>query len=76
MKKPTMPTVVDDDEGTILVMKDGREIRGYAYSNSDERHLKMQRARDYVQGYVDATEKFISRIDNLMKRIKSGEDTR
>jgi hypothetical protein len=36
----------------------------------------MQRARDYVQGYVDATEKFISRIDNLMKRIKSGEDTR
>ena len=76
MKRPTQPIVTDDDEGTIFVRKGNGELRAYAYNNDDERRVKMQRARDYVEGYVDATEKFFSRIDTLMKRIEAGEDAR
>lgn len=76
VKRPAQPSVVDDDEGTIFVRKDGEELRAYNYDNDDERRIKMQRARDYVEGWVDSAEKIFSRIDTLMKRIESGEDTR
>jgi hypothetical protein len=68
------PTVVDDDNGTITVQILGEEIRGWSYSNDDERRVKMQRARDYVEGWCDASEKIFSIFKRLLnKGVSEGE---
>ena len=50
--------VVDNDRGEITVTRDGVEIRGWSYSNEDERRMKMFAAREYRDGWEDAAEAF------------------
>ena len=47
------PRVVDDDNGEITVEMDGRELRGWSYSDDAERRTKMLCAREYVEGWCD-----------------------
>jgi hypothetical protein len=50
------PRVTDNDSGEITVSLDGRELRGWSYSNDGERRQKMLQAREYVEGWHDARE--------------------
>lgn len=50
----TAMRVIDNDLGEITVTRDGREIRGWSYTNDDEHRNKMLAAREYVEGYEDA----------------------
>lgn len=71
MKNP--PRITDNDDGVITVTVGKTEVRVYAYTDDNGRRIKMQRAREYVEGWIDGQGKIISRIDNLMKAIQSGE---
>ena len=50
------PKVIDSDEGDITVELDGKELRGWIYSNDAERRQKMVQAREYVEGWCDGRE--------------------
>lgn len=50
------PRVVDNDKGAITVLLDGKELRGWSYSNDAERRQKMLQAREYVEGWCDGLE--------------------
>lgn len=47
------PRVIDNDRDEITVTLDGKELRGWSYSNEGERRMKMLAAREYVEGYCD-----------------------
>jgi len=63
--KPKQPRVIDNDEGEITIELDGEELRGWSYKNETERRTKMLCAREYVEGWCDATEKIFSGITAL-----------
>ena len=63
--RPKQPTVIDNDEGEITVELNGEELRGWSYKNDDERRTKMLCAREYVEGWCDASEKIFSGLDTL-----------
>jgi hypothetical protein len=46
-------TVTDNDHGEITVTHNGIELRGWSYSNDNERRTKMLCAREYVEGWYD-----------------------
>jgi hypothetical protein len=48
------PTVVDFDDGEISVRINGEELRGWSYTNDDERRQKMLLAREFVEGWCNA----------------------
>jgi hypothetical protein len=54
MPKLNNPRVIDDDHGMITVTLDSRDLRGWYYSNDNERRTKMLCAREYVEGWHDA----------------------
>lgn len=47
--------VIDNDQGEIIVTLDGKELRGWSYSDDSERRAKMLAAREYVEGWHDGT---------------------
>lgn len=49
------PRVTDNDKDKITVSLEGEELRGWSYANDTERRQKMQMAREYVEGWCDAT---------------------
>jgi hypothetical protein len=48
--------VVDNDKDEITVMDGDKEIRGWSYANDTERRVKMLCAREFVEGWYQATE--------------------
>lgn len=48
--------VTDNDAGKISVTLNDEELRGWSYSNDDERRTKMVCAREYVEGWCDSKE--------------------
>lgn len=50
------PRVTDDDGDTITVSLAGKEIRSWSYFNQDERREKMKLAREFVEGWFQASE--------------------
>jgi hypothetical protein len=52
-KRPENPRVIDNDRDEITVTLDGKELRGWSYSNEAERRTKMLQAWEYVEGYCD-----------------------
>lgn len=50
------PRVTDNDAGEISVTFNGKELRGWSYANDSERRMKMLAAREYVEGWCDASE--------------------
>lgn len=47
------PRVIDNDKDEITVARDGKELRGWSYSNDAERRQKMVQAHEYVEGWCD-----------------------
>ncbi len=47
------PRLTDNDHGEITVDLEGKQLRGWTYSNDDERRQKMAQAREYVEGWCD-----------------------
>jgi hypothetical protein len=45
--------LIDNDHGEITVTLHGKEVRGWSYSNDNERRMKMLAAREYVEGWYD-----------------------
>jgi hypothetical protein len=50
---PINPHVIDDDVDEITVQYQGKELRGWSYTNDNERRTKMLCAREYVEGWCD-----------------------
>lgn len=50
------PRVIDNDRDEITVTLDGKEIRGWTYDTEDTRRTKMLAAREFVEGWFQATE--------------------
>lgn len=48
--------VKDNDRDEITVMDGEKEIRGWSYANDLERRVKMLCAREFVEGWYQATE--------------------
>lgn len=48
--------VTDNDKDEISVTFDGKEIRAWSYSHRNEQFWKMQMAREFVEGWYQATE--------------------
>jgi len=51
------PKVIDNDTDEITVSFNGKELRGWSYSNDAERRTKMLCAHEYVEGYCDGMER-------------------
>ena len=51
------PRVIDNDHDEITVTLDGKELRGWSYSNSAVQHRAMLCAREYVEGWCDGRAK-------------------
>lgn len=47
------PKVTDNDNGEISVTFNGKELRGFIYSDDQTRRLKMLAAREYIEGWCD-----------------------
>ncbi len=54
------PRVTDNDKGEITVTLNGRELRGWSYTDEFERRQKMMQAREYVEGWCDAASEIAS----------------
>lgn len=69
------PKVIDNDKDEITVSLNGKELRGLSYA---ERRQKMLQAREYVEGWCDATARLRSTIDlrsnNHLCEMKPGYD--
>lgn len=51
-----IPRIKDNDAGEITASLSGKEIRGWSYADDAERRVKMLMAREYVEGWYQATE--------------------
>ena len=49
----TTPRVKDNDRDEITVTLDGKEIRGWSYENEAERRVKIGKAREFVEGWLE-----------------------
>lgn len=45
------PKVIDNDIDEITAVLDGKEIRGWSYSNEAERRVKIKAAREFCEGW-------------------------
>jgi hypothetical protein len=48
------PKVVDNDRDEITAALEGKETRGWSYSNEDERRMKITAAREFCEGWYQA----------------------
>lgn len=51
----TSPRVIDNDRDEITVTLDGKEIRGWSYASEAERRTKMLAAREFCEGWYQAS---------------------
>lgn len=55
--KNATPRVVDNDRDEITVTLDGKELRGWSYASEAERRTKMLLAREFVEGWFQASKR-------------------
>lgn len=55
--------VVDNDKDEITVMNGEFEVRGWSYASEPERRTKILCAREFVEGFGEATDTLKNRID-------------
>lgn len=53
----TFPRVCDNDRDEITAMMNGREIRVWCYRDEAERRVKMLAAREFCEGWYQATKR-------------------
>ena len=64
MNATAEPRVIDNDRDEITVALDGKEIRGWSYKDETERRTKMLMAREFVEGWFQATKRAEDEADN------------
>jgi len=72
MSATTSPRVVDNDRDEITVTLDGKEIRGWSYRDEAERRVKMLAAREFCEGWFQATERAARIADDQYGEGPSG----
>lgn len=60
-------SLIDNDHGEINVTRGGIELRGWSYTNDDERRTKMLCAREYVEGWYDGAVAAIDAASEIVK---------
>lgn len=60
--------VVDNDKDEITVRDGEKEVRGWSYANEQERGVKMLCAREFVEGYFQATQ------DEPLKSVMAAQE--
>lgn len=65
----TNPRVTDDDAGEITVTLEGKELRGWSYADDTERRQKMRQAREYVEGWFQATHTLQPQLDAANEKL-------
>lgn len=69
------PRVIDNDRDEITVTLDGKEIRGWSYADEAERRVKMRAAREFVEGWLQATERGTApEMAEALRRVVSWKD--
>lgn len=68
----TNPRVTDNDNGEINVSLDDKELRGWSYKDDAERRTKMIAAREYVEGWCDASQRLSAELEAVYRTIKYG----
>lgn len=58
-----MPRIIDNDRDEIRAELDGREIRSWEYHSEGERRVKMRMAREFAEGWFQATKLNAARAD-------------
>lgn len=66
---PTIPRVTDNDEGEITVSLDDKELRGWSYANDSDRRQKMLQAREYVEGWFQASETLHPKLEAATEKL-------
>ena len=67
------PRVTDNDRDEITVTLDGKEIRGWSYADEAERRVKMRAAREFVEGWLQATEYAAAKTEPHIFDATSGD---
>lgn len=49
------PRITDNDSGEITATVNGKEVRGWSYTDDAERRTKMQMAHEFAEGWFQAT---------------------
>lgn len=63
MAKEASPRVIDNDRDEITVTLGGKELRGWSYRDEAERRVKMLAAREFCEGWFQASERRASPPD-------------
>lgn len=63
------PRVTDNDRNEIAVSLYGKELRGWSYTNDDERRKKMLAAHEFAEGWVRGLAHIKQRIDTSLNDI-------
>lgn len=61
------PRLTDNDNGEITVTLEGKELRGWSYTNDGERRIKMVAAREFVEGWLSGYGAGLDRGEALVK---------
>lgn len=59
------PRVCDNDRDEITVTLDGKEIRGWSYQDEAERRVKMRAAREFCEGWFQASKRDADLVEAL-----------
>ena len=60
-------TVTDNDAGEITITRNGEELRGWSYTNDNERRTKMLCAREYVEGWYEGARCALNDASDIVK---------
>ena len=66
-KPTTAIRVIDNDQGEItIIAADGRELRGWSYSNDEQRRMKMLCAHEFREGWYVGYSAGMDRVASLI----------
>lgn len=63
------PRVTDNDKDEITVSLEGKELRGWSYANDAERRQKMLMAREFVEGWFQASAVLHPQLDAVSEKL-------
>ncbi|WP_127524643.1 hypothetical protein [Mesorhizobium sp. Z1-4] len=66
------PRIIDNNRDEITATLDGKEIRGWSYATDVERRTKMLAAREFCEGWYQATKRALAIIDEEYDEAPSG----
>jgi len=59
------PRITDDDNGSITIAYKREVLREWSYQTDDDRRRRMMYAREYLEGWCDCRDRFVSALTTL-----------